>query len=137
MVEIKNIFEKEGVSKFLISGIDTAMINSLRRTIMSSVPTLAIEKVSIYENSSAMPDEMLGHRLGMLPITTEKKSPKGESLKLVLEKEGPCTVYSKDIKSTDPKLEIADKKVPLVKLKKGQKIMIEMEAVMGTGKEHA
>ncbi|MDD5148801.1 MAG: DNA-directed RNA polymerase subunit D, partial [Candidatus ainarchaeum sp.] len=97
-----------------------------------------IENVSIYMNDSVMFDEFLAHRLGLLPVKTDVKGYKhGDSVKLVLEKEGPCTVYSKDIKSTDPKIDIADKKIPITKLEKGENLKIEMDAVMHTGKEHA
>ncbi|MDO8538616.1 MAG: DNA-directed RNA polymerase subunit D, partial [archaeon] len=61
----------------------------------------------------------------------------GEKVTLILEKEGPCTVYSRDIKSVDPKIEIVDKNIPLVELKKGQRVKIEMDAVMGKGRQHS
>lgn len=104
---------------------------------MGETPILAIENIWIYENSSVMFDEMLSQRLGLLPIKTDAKFyKKGDKVKLVLEKEGPCTVYSKDIKCTDPKIEVVHKNIPLVKLKKDQKVKLEMEAVMGIGKDH-
>jgi DNA-directed RNA polymerase subunit D len=74
----------------------------------------------------------------MLPIKTSLKAyKKGESAKFTLEKEGPCTVYSKDIKSKDPDTEIIGKKIPLVKLAKGQKVKMEMTAILSTGREHS
>ncbi len=138
MVEVKKISEKNNQLKLLVSDTDATLVNSIRRAVLAEIPTLAIENVSFYENSSIMPDEMLAHRLGMLPIKTEsKKLKEGEAIKFVLEKEGPGTVYSKDIKSTDPKTYIADKKIPLTKLKKDQKIKMEMDAIIGKGKDHA
>lgn len=137
-MDIKKISEKNGVSKFLVKGTNVVFMNSLRRTIMESVPVLAIENVSIYDNSSVIFDEMLCHRIAMLPIKTDLKDYKlGDKVKLVLEKEGPCTVYSKDIKSTDPKIEVVNKQVPLVKLKKDQAVKMELEAIMDTGKTHS
>lgn len=138
MVEVKKVSEKGNILKLLITGADSVLVNSIRRSALAEVETLAVEDVSIYENSSVMPDEMLAHRLALLPIRTDSKRYKsGDKLKLMLEKEGPCTVYSKDIKSTDPKTDVVDKKVPIVKLKKGQKVKIEMDALMGKGKDHA
>ncbi len=138
MVEVKKISEKNNVLKLLVTDTDTVMINSIRRAAMGEVQTLAVEDVSIYENTSIIPDEMLAHRLSMLPIKMDMKRYKeGDTLKLLLEKEGPCTVYGKDIKSTDPKIDVIDKKVPIAKLKKDQKIKIEMEATIGRGKDHA
>ena len=135
---IKKISEKGNVTKFLVKGISLGTMNAIRRTIMEDVPCLAIEDVTIYANDSVMFDEFLAHRLGMLPVKTDSKGYKhGDTVKLVLEKEGPCLVYSKDIKSTDPKVDIADKKIPLAKLGKGKTLKIEMEAAMQSGKEHA
>lgn len=38
---------------------------------MSEVPTLAIENVTIYQNTSIIPDEVLAHRLGLIPILAD------------------------------------------------------------------
>ena len=47
------------------------LANAIRRSI-SEVPTLAIDEVEIYKNDSALFDEVLAHRLGLLPLKTEK-----------------------------------------------------------------
>jgi len=138
MVSVKKLGEENGVVKLEVKGTDTAFVNAIRRTIMRYVPCFAVEDVAIYENDSVMFDEFLAHRLGMLPIKSGAKGYKpGDIVKMVLEKEGPCTVYSKDIKSTDPTIEVADKKIPLTKLGKNQKLKIEMKIVMLSGKEHS
>lgn len=136
-MNVKKISEKHGVTKLLIKGTDTTFMNSLRRAVMNSVPTLAVENVGIYENNSVMFDEMMAHRLGLVPLEWPSDYEMGDKCKLMLEKEGPCIVYSKDIKSTDPKVNVVDGKIPIVKLKKGQKVKLEMTAVVGVGKEHS
>ena len=60
---VKVLTDKANVTHVLVKGTNTATINALRRTIMSEVPTLAIEELNIYENNGAMFDEFLGHRL--------------------------------------------------------------------------
>ena len=137
-MNIKKLSEKDGIARFLVKEADTAFMNAFRRTVMNNVPVLAVDEISIYENTSIFFDELLGNRLGMLPIKTDVKGyKKKDKVKLTLEKEGPCTVYSSDIKCSDPKVEIACKNVPIVKLDEKQKIKVEMEAVMGTGKKHS
>ncbi len=42
--------------------------NTLRRIIISEVPTIAIEFVNTKENTSPVHDEYLGHRLGLIPL---------------------------------------------------------------------
>ncbi|MFH1257208.1 MAG: DNA-directed RNA polymerase subunit D [Candidatus Diapherotrites archaeon] len=137
-MEVKVVSDKGAMLKFSVKGTDSAFANALRRTVMNNVPVFAIEDVSFYENSGVVFDEMLAHRLALLPIKMDLKHYKeGESVTMMLEKEGPGMVYSKDVKSTDPKIEVIDKRIPLTKLKKGQKLKIEMKAVAGVGKEHA
>jgi len=137
-MDVKVLVEKENVVKVLLKGTNAAFVNGLRRQIMAHVPVLAIEDVHIYDNNSAMHDEMLAQRLGLIPLRMDsKKYKEGDIVKLVLEKEGPGTVYSRDIKSTDPKIEPAALNVPLTKLVEGQKVKIEMDAVVGIGKTHS
>ena len=138
IMDIKKVHEEGNLSKYLIKGVTPAFMNALRRTIINNVPCLAVDEVTFYENESVTFDEMLGNRLGLLPIKTDVKAYKlGDTVKLVLEKVGPGDVTSKDIKCTDPKIEILDKKIIITKLGKDEKIKLEMTAKMSTGKEHA
>ena len=60
-----------------IHGIDAPLANTLRRIIISEVipadkiPTMAIDKAIIYQNTSIMHDEVLAHRLGLIPIQAD------------------------------------------------------------------
>jgi DNA-directed RNA polymerase I and III subunit RPAC1 len=67
--------------QFDISGVDAAIANTLRRIMIAEVPTMAFHKVLLFQNTSVLPDELLVHRLGLLPIKvdcTEFKERKDE-----------------------------------------------------------
>lgn len=145
MIEFINKDKKTGRVSFLLKGSTPAFANALRRIMMDSVPSMAIEEVEFVKNSSALYDEVLAHRLGLLPLTTDLKGydVKGSnelsaknSVKLVLKAKGPCTVYAEELKSKDPKIKPAYPKTPIVKLLKGQELEFEATAVLGRGKEH-
>jgi DNA-directed RNA polymerase subunit D len=134
---IKVLTDKGNTTHILIKGTNTPTINAIRRTILSEVPVLAIEELAMYENNSVLFDEFLGHRLGMIPLTTDAKNYKlGDKVKFTLDVSGPGTVYSKDIKLSDTALKVVDERIPITKLKAGQRVRLEGEAVMGQGKDH-
>ncbi len=54
--------------KFLLTNTDISVANALRRVCLAEVPTLAIEFVIVEENSSALMEEFLSQRLGLIPI---------------------------------------------------------------------
>lgn len=70
---------------FDVSGIDPALANALRRTLLAEVPSVAIEKVWISDNTSVIPDEILAHRLGLIPLKVDptkmtfRPSPDGDT----------------------------------------------------------
>jgi DNA-directed RNA polymerase subunit D len=153
-VEIQ-ILEKNDVSlRLLIEGTDAAFMNTLRRIVLSEVPTMAVDDVVIIENSSLLQDEFLAHRIGLIPLKTDLdtynlpenckcKSEFGCNLcrvSLVLEAEAEdctITVYSGDFKSENPSIVPVSSKIPIVKLAPGQKIRLEAYARLGKGKDHA
>ncbi|PIU21838.1 MAG: DNA-directed RNA polymerase subunit D [Candidatus Diapherotrites archaeon CG08_land_8_20_14_0_20_34_12] len=126
-----------GALKLLIKDTTPTFMNTIRRAVMSLVPTLSVENVAVYKNDSVLFDELLANRLALVPIKTDlKEYGEKDTLKLTLEKEGPCIVYSSDIESRDPKAEVAFKNIPITKLGENQVIKLEMTAILGTGKDH-
>ncbi|KXS12801.1 insert subdomain of RNA polymerase alpha subunit [Gonapodya prolifera JEL478] len=54
--------------EFDMVGIDAAFANAFRRILIAEVPTMAIEHVYVTNNTSLLHDELLSHRLGLLPV---------------------------------------------------------------------
>ncbi|KAI9687233.1 MAG: DNA-directed RNA polymerase core subunit rpc40 [Bathelium mastoideum] len=53
---------------FSLTGIDASIANAFRRILLSEIPTLAIEDVFVYDNTSIIADEVLAHRIGLVPL---------------------------------------------------------------------
>lgn len=54
---------------FSLVGIDASIANAFRRILIAEIPTLAIEDVFFLDNTSVIQDEVLAHRLGLIPLT--------------------------------------------------------------------
>lgn len=70
-IEVQSLGDDELV--FDIIGIDAAIANAFRRILISEVPTMAIDKVFILNNTSMVEDEVLAHRLGLIPIKADPR----------------------------------------------------------------
>lgn len=136
--DVEFIEHDDREARFVVRGLTPAFANGIRRAILADVPTLSIDTVRFVENSSVMFDEVLAHRLGMVPLTTpEGEFEEGDVITLALDVEGPGTAYSGDLVSSDPLVEPADKNVPLIDLKENQRLELEADAVIGVGRDHA
>ncbi|KAL5279018.1 POLR1C family protein [Megaselia abdita] len=59
--------------EFDLIGVHPAIANAFRRLMLSEVPSMAIEKVYIYNNTSIIQDEVLAHRLGLIPLKADAR----------------------------------------------------------------
>jgi len=158
-IEIVEMSERKGV--FILKNSSPAMANALRRTMLSDIPKMAIDKVEFhlgpimvddkeYESVTPLFDEIIAHRLGMVPVPTDYQLfgyqdgcfCGGEgcpscTLMYSLNKIGPCTVLSGDLLPLgNPDLKVADEFIPIVDLTDGQAVLIYATAVMGTSNKH-
>jgi DNA-directed RNA polymerase subunit D len=115
---------------------------------------MAIDDVVILENSSVLYDEILAHRLGMIPIKTDLEryilpekcdcgTPLGcNKCRVLLVLDGvaqdrPKTIHSGDLVSEDREVRPISAGIPIVKLAPGQVVKLEAYARLGRGREHA
>lgn len=135
--------EKNKIS--FVSDMSETLANAIRRS-SQEIPILAIDEVEFFKNDSALYDEIIAHRLGLIPLITEKTfterekcSCKGKgcikcSVDLKIKIEGPCTVYSKDLKG---KAEVVYEKIPITILDKDQELELVARARLGKGINHS
>lgn len=148
-VDVTSFTKKEDEISFNVKGMDPSILNAFRRTIISGIPSLAIEKVRFHQNNSILNDEVLAHRIGLVPLKAGKK--KVETLQkckcegmgcekctvtFTLEGRGPKTIYSKDLVSSDPDVKPVYESIPLIKLTENQEVKLEADAIPGYGKNH-
>ncbi len=148
-MKITVLEQNEEEAKVLLEKTSYSFVNALRRAIINEVPTLAIEEVEFRKQTSALYDEILAHRLGLLPLKTDYSTYEYENVesiedrsgksmvKLFASIKGPGTFYAEKIESNDPSILTKYKKMPLAKLEEDQEIEFEAIAVMGKGKEHS
>lgn len=145
------MIEKKGDKiNFLLEESTPAFANALRRIMMSEIPVLAIDVVEFEDNNSALFDEMLAHRLGMIPLKFDPKKfnfqkeckcgGKGCSsctAFFALEKTGPSMILSSDLKSVTKSVKPTSPDFPVIGLLKNHHVKLEAKARLGTGREHA
>lgn len=64
---------EENELEFDLIGIHPFLANTFRRLMLSDVPTMAIDKVHILNNTSIIQDEVLAHRLGLIPLKVDPR----------------------------------------------------------------
>lgn len=152
--------------EFTLSNTTLSSANSLRRCMLSEIPTLAIDLVEIHSNNSVLADEFLAHRLGLVPLSSAgidnlnyTRDCDCEShcgmCSVTLSLNGKCTgdipqaLYARDLVIETPSglvhpamgaPVIADpegKGSLIAKLRRGQELRLKCIAKKGIAKEHA
>lgn len=69
---VKILEMKEDMIVFELSDTDASMANSLRRIMIAEVPTLCIDLVEFEDNTTVLLDEIIAHRLGLIPLRSTR-----------------------------------------------------------------
>lgn len=112
--------------------ISETLANSIRRY-LNQIQVLAVDEIEITKNDSALYDETLAHRIGLIPLKSEKikKNPETE---MTLEAKGEKIVYSGEMEGG---AEVVYEKMPITQLLKNQELKIKAFVKAGKGVEHS
>jgi len=136
-MQLENIEENGNKISLRVKGLPVSVANAIRRYSMNHVPIMAINTITMYENSSPVFDEYIAHRIGMLPLKTPKNLPASTEVSFVLDAQGPKAICSGDLKSSDAGIVVAEPRIPIVTLTEGQSLRLEGKAILGVGRSHA
>ena len=126
MIKIQNHDKKQGKLSFT-TDLPINLANAIRRSALE-IPTMAIDEVEIIKNDSALYDEILAHRMGLIPIKTGVS----KETKFKLKDKGPKIIYSTDLSPSVG----TDYKLPIVILDEAQEIELVASANLGKGIDH-
>lgn len=154
--KVRLVGEGENWLRLELVDVPLSMGNAIRRMIVNEVPTMAVEEVLVIENTSILSNEVLTHRISLIPFTTDlnnyvlpEKCDCGSTLGCdkcsvrfsirraatkVIE-----TVYSSDLlrESGSEKVAPVSGDFQIVKLAPGQSVELELYVRLGKGKRHA
>jgi DNA-directed RNA polymerase subunit D len=137
-MKIDVLESNENVLRFSLKDVSVGVANAIRRAAINSVKTFAIDRVTFYENTTAIFDEYIAHRIGLVPIKTPTKwySDTDEIL-FTLDATGPKVIYSNEIESSDKDIKVANDAIPIMKLAEGQRLRLDCKAIVSTASKHS
>jgi len=145
-MEIKKVYKADGKLKVWLGDVELGFVNALRRICIESVPVLAIDEVEFVKNDSVLYDEIIAHRLGLVPLKTDLRTIKSrETCDCKGKGCNKCTitlklqVKGKEVFSSDLKNKAIDIpfEMPITKLTEEQELELQAFVCLGIGKEHA
>jgi len=149
-MKIKIIDKSDQKLTFLLEETTPQFANAIRRISMVEVPNLAINVVNFNKNDSVLYDEIISHRLAMIPLVFNPKDfnykdvcdCEGNGCSLcevvfAINKKGPGKVYSKDMKSSNASVKPFHDNILITELDEGQVLKLTAAANLGTGRDHA
>ncbi len=113
--------------------VEESLANAIRRY-MNQIPVLAVDEVEISKNDSPLYDETVAHRIGLIPIKTDKSVNEKTTFKLKLNAKKEGSVYSGELKGN---VEIVYAGIPITTLNKGQELNITATVKAGKGTDHS
>jgi len=116
-----------------VTDINVSLANAIRRSV-GEIPILAISEADIYKNDSALYDEVISHRLGLVSLKNQKVK-EGESVEMKMKSK--CKGDDVMVLAGELGDDIVYPETPVVLLSDGQEIELVARARTGKGVDHS
>jgi hypothetical protein len=143
---VRVLEEDDRRMRLVLSGVGSSLANALRRALIGEVDTMAIDFLQIHQNTTSVHDELLFHRLCMLPLVStavdsfvsrsecdcEDKCNRCTarfSLSIMNKSDVTVAITSQDLICEDPRVTPIAEKIALCKLAKNQELSFTSYAV--------
>lgn len=136
-MNVETVEETDDVLKLRVEGVDEAVANALRRSMITKVPTLAVKHLEISRNDSGLFDEVIANRVGQIPFTIPENVEGDDEVHIAISQEGPGKALAGDIQADNDEAEPVNPGAEVVTLKEDQALEFEGVAVLGEGSDHA
>ena len=127
------LIEKNNEKIVFETDMGTSLANAIRRSV-NQISVLAIDEVDIYKNDSALYDEIIAHRLGLVPLKNQKLK-QGEAIEMKLKVKGGAN--GTEVLSGELGEDVVYGDMPITLLEKEQEIELVAKARTGKGEDHA
>jgi len=120
--------------KIIFTGeMNVSLANAIRRSV-NEIPVIAIDEADVYKNDSVLYDEIVVHRLGLVPLKNQKLKA-GESIEMKMKVKGKGE--RTDVLAGELGDNVVYPDMPIVLLSEGQELELVARAKVGKGINHA
>ena len=127
------LIAKDKENMKVTTDISVSLANAIRRSV-NEVPILAIDEVDIYKNDSALYDEIIAHRLGLVVLKNQKlKGDKAVEMKMKVKGKGDRT----EVIAGELGNEVVFPETLIVLIEEGKEIELVARARVGKGVSHS
>lgn len=147
--------------EFDIEGLDIAIVNGIRRVILSDIPVYGFmgegdTSIQIHSNNGPLHNEFMAHRIGLIPLhiteestdqddtyifTCEAKNDSTDLLNVTAQmlkgKRNDIELTEKELAAIFPVHDLTQQAVLISRLRRGEELTFTATAVKKTAKEHA
>mmetsp|Transcript_22481 Transcript_22481/g.35863 ORF Transcript_22481/g.35863 Transcript_22481/m.35863 type:complete len:296 (-) Transcript_22481:3276-4163(-) len=151
-IEFRVIKRQGDLLVFEMLHADASIANALRRIMLAEVETVAVDRIGIMNNTSIIQDEVLAHRIGLIPFDIDPEKLQGDE-ELNFDLDVTCTSEEDShllsskfqwVPNEGQEERFADRPprpihddIVIAKLLPGQHIFLRAQCKRGTGQDHA